>query len=130
MASIELGEFFVAGLPMDGEVTKALEVRDIRNAPVGSDEFAASRASTRTGGYALSDSRDSVDLSDIADPDLDDVDVIARATLEARRRGIEIRWGAATAQMRALIALCGLDEYLWFEPDAAGDPSPEKPQTI
>jgi hypothetical protein len=65
---------------------------------------------------------DSVDLSAIVEPDLGIVDLLARATLEARRWSRPLRWTGAAAELRALIALCGLDEYLRLEDELGIDP--------
>lgn len=43
------------------------------------------------------------------------VDLLARLHLEARRRGVELRWAAAPS-LHELIALAGLEETLRVEP--------------
>lgn len=52
--------------------------------------------------------------------DLSAVDALARLRLEARRQGLDLRLRHASAELRALLALCGLDRLLLVEP--RGDP--------
>ena len=49
----------------------------------------------------------------MADSLLETIDALARLRLHARRAGVEVRLRAhATADLRDLIAFCGLDEVL------------------
>jgi hypothetical protein len=56
-----------------------------------------------------------VDLSGIDDPDLAVVDLLARATLEAQRRGEMLPCRGASPELLWLVRLCGLEEYLKLE---------------
>jgi hypothetical protein len=56
------------------------------------------------------------DVSRLTDPDLGTVDELARLQLAAVRRGARIRLLNATADLRGLLALTGLDEVLPCEP--------------
>lgn len=70
---------------------------------------------------ALDDPRATIDLSTVREPDLGTLEVLCRATLEARRRGEALRCTAASAELRALIVLCGLERYLRMEAVLAED---------
>jgi hypothetical protein len=58
---------------------------------------------------------DAVDLSRIVEPDVVCVELLARATLEARRRGETLSWHGASPQLQWLVRPCGLEEVLRLE---------------
>jgi hypothetical protein len=57
------------------------------------------------------------DVSQLTDPDLGTVDELARLQLAAVRRGSRVRLLNATANLRGLLVLVGLDDVLGCEPD-------------
>jgi len=56
------------------------------------------------------------DVSELTDPDLATVDELARLQLAAARRGSRVRLLNATANLRGLLLLLGLDDVLGCEP--------------
>jgi len=56
------------------------------------------------------------DVSQLTDPDLGTVDELARLQLAAVRRGARIRLLNASAELRRLLALTGLDDVLPCNP--------------
>jgi hypothetical protein len=66
-------------------------------------------------GRPLTDSRDPIDLSRFDEPDLEVVDVLARASLEAHRRGEPLICRGTPASLLDFLAFCGLEQVLRFE---------------
>ena len=66
----------------------------------------------------LNDSSDPVDLSRCVEPDLGVVDLLARATLEARRRGEVLVCQGTAASLIDFLAFCGLEAVVGLGPDA------------
>ena len=60
---------------------------------------------------------DAVDLSRVVDPDLGVVDLLARATLEARRRGETLSCRGTSPELLWLVRLCGLEDVLRLDRD-------------
>jgi hypothetical protein len=60
------------------------------------------------------------DVSHLTDPDLETVDELARLQLAAVRRGSRVRLLNATAELRGLLILLGLDDVLGCERAALG----------
>jgi hypothetical protein len=52
------------------------------------------------------------DVGHLANPDLRTVAALARAQLNARRRGVRLRFANASPALRELIAFAGLEEVL------------------
>jgi hypothetical protein len=63
------------------------------------------------------DSRDPVDLSRCVEPDLGIVDLLARATLEARGRGDVLVCRGTAASLIDFLAFCGLEAVVDLGPD-------------
>jgi hypothetical protein len=59
---------------------------------------------------------DAVDLSGLVDPDLGVVDLLARATLDAQRRGETLLCRGGSPELLWLVRLCGLEEVLRLDP--------------
>jgi hypothetical protein len=64
---------------------------------------------------ALDQPRDPVDLSRFDEPDLGVVDLLARATLEARQRGDRLVCRGAPRRLLDFLDFCGLEEVVAAE---------------
>jgi len=71
---------------------------------------------------ALADSRDPIDLDGVDDAHLRIVGLLARARLEARRRGDDLTFTRASEELRELVTFCGLDDVLDLGPPEPSDP--------
>jgi hypothetical protein len=86
----------------------------------GADEFSAADESVLGRGTRRNPLHVHVigcDVSQLTDPDLGTVDELARLQLAAVRRGSRVRLLNATAELRRLLVLVGLDDVLGCEPD-------------
>lgn len=87
------------------------------------DEFSAADESVLGRGTRRNPLRVQVigcDVSQLTDPDLGTVDELARLQLAAVRRGSRVRLLNATANLRGLLILLGLDDILGCERAALG----------
>ena len=62
------------------------------------------------------------DVGHLANPDLRTVAVLARAQLNARRRGFRLRFRNASPALRELIAFAGLEDVLPLAGGLGGQP--------
>lgn len=68
------------------------------------------------------------DVGAIARPDLVTIDALARLTLSLARQGIEVRFVAATPELRDLLRLAGLDPVVRCEGESALEPKRQPEQ--